>query len=88
MAMAHGLQRQKMFNMYEETLNIPFIRFLLGVVGPLGPRASRPHRLSSTAALPPTRRRPEREERAGETPAVPGRNSSARDFRVRTVRMS
>ena len=25
MAMAHGLQRQKMFNMYEETLNIPFI---------------------------------------------------------------
>jgi arylsulfatase A-like enzyme len=25
MAMAHGLQRQKMFNTYEETLNIPFI---------------------------------------------------------------
>jgi arylsulfatase A-like enzyme len=25
MAMAHGLQRQKMFNIYEETLNIPFI---------------------------------------------------------------
>ncbi|HEX2251863.1 MAG TPA: sulfatase-like hydrolase/transferase [Thermoanaerobaculia bacterium] len=25
MAMAHGLQRQKMFNMYEETLNIPFV---------------------------------------------------------------
>lgn len=25
MAMSHGLQRQKMFNMYEETLNVPFI---------------------------------------------------------------
>ncbi|HEX6899935.1 MAG TPA: sulfatase-like hydrolase/transferase [Thermoanaerobaculia bacterium] len=25
MAMSHGLQRQKMFNMYEETLNIPFV---------------------------------------------------------------
>jgi arylsulfatase A-like enzyme len=25
MAMAHGLQRQKMFNIYEETLNVPFI---------------------------------------------------------------
>lgn len=25
MAMAHGLQRQKMFNMYEETLNVPFV---------------------------------------------------------------
>lgn len=25
MAMAHGLQRQKMFNVYEETLNVPFV---------------------------------------------------------------
>ncbi|HEX5716777.1 MAG TPA: sulfatase-like hydrolase/transferase [Thermoanaerobaculia bacterium] len=25
MAMSHGLQRQKMFNMYEETLNVPFV---------------------------------------------------------------
>lgn len=25
MAMSHGLQRQKMFNMYEETVNVPFI---------------------------------------------------------------
>lgn len=25
MAMSHGLQRQKMFNMYEETVNIPFV---------------------------------------------------------------
>jgi len=25
MAMSHGLQRQKMFNIYEETLNVPFI---------------------------------------------------------------
>jgi choline-sulfatase len=25
MGMAHGLQRQKMFNIYEETLNVPFI---------------------------------------------------------------
>ncbi len=25
MAMSHGLQRQKMFNMYEETLHIPFV---------------------------------------------------------------
>ncbi len=25
MAMAHGLQRQKMFNIYEETLNVPFV---------------------------------------------------------------
>jgi choline-sulfatase len=25
MAMSHGLQRQKMFNMYEETLHVPFI---------------------------------------------------------------
>jgi choline-sulfatase len=25
MAMSHGLQRQKMFNMYEETLSIPFV---------------------------------------------------------------
>jgi len=25
MAMSHGLQRQKMFNVYEETLNVPFI---------------------------------------------------------------
>lgn len=25
MAMSHGLQRQKMYNMYEETLNIPFV---------------------------------------------------------------
>lgn len=25
MGMAHGLQRQKMFNMYEETLNVPFV---------------------------------------------------------------
>ena len=25
MAMSHGLQRQKMFNMYEETLNVPFL---------------------------------------------------------------
>jgi choline-sulfatase len=25
MAMSHGLQRQKMFNVYEETLNVPFV---------------------------------------------------------------
>jgi arylsulfatase A-like enzyme len=25
MAMSHGLQRQKMYNMYEETLNVPFV---------------------------------------------------------------
>jgi choline-sulfatase len=25
MAMSHGLQRQKMFNMYEETVNVPFV---------------------------------------------------------------
>lgn len=25
MAMAHGLQRQKMYNVYEETLNVPFV---------------------------------------------------------------